>query len=109
MMPRTAKAASLQVHAAEEVLKAWVGARRVEEGAHLYTLHPDLARLARLHEMREGPVLVVQRQPQVAEARVRDVLALGTLLQTANQFETLTPAAGQGVDPGTKPPQGHIR
>src|SRR5215471_8699042 len=104
-----AKAASLQVHAAKEVLKAWVGARCVEERAHLHTMQADLARLARLLEMREGPVLVVQRHPQVAEARVRDVLAPGTLLQTASQLEALRPATGQGVDPGAKPLQAHIR
>ena len=31
------KAASLQVHAAEEVLEAWVGARRVQDGVHIHT------------------------------------------------------------------------
>src|SRR5262245_58821341 len=41
-------AASLQVHAAEEVLKACVGARRVEDGVHLQTSQPGLAHLARL-------------------------------------------------------------
>ena len=53
--------------------------------------------------MREGPILVVQRQPQSAEAHVRDVLQPGTVLQTANQLETLLSAAGQGVNPGAKP------
>src|SRR5215468_2354537 len=101
-----AKAASLQVQAAEEVFKAWVGARRVEDGGHLHTSNqPDLAQFARLHEMREGPILVVQRQPHVSEGHVRDVLSPRTVLQTANQFETLAPATGQGVNPGA--PQLH--
>src|SRR6516162_6880930 len=95
-----AKKASLQVHAAEEVLKARVGARRVEDGTHLHTRQPDLADLACLHEMSEGPILVVQRQPQAADSHVRYMLSSRPLLQTASQLEALRPAAGQGVNPG---------
>src|SRR5262249_14676454 len=56
---RGRRRASLHVPAAEEVLKAWVGARRVEVGVHLHPSQPDFAPLARLHEMREGPIHVV--------------------------------------------------
>src|SRR5215831_18466304 len=94
---------SLQVHAAEEVLKAWVGARRVEDGGHLQTRQHGFAQLARLHEMREGPLLVVQRQPQETDAAVRDIFSPRPVLQTASQLETLRPATGQGVDPGATP------
>src|SRR5262249_13407170 len=103
------KAASLQVHAADEVLKAWVGARRVVGGARLHIKQVGIALLARLHEMREGLVLVVQSQPQNAEVHVRDILPPGTVLQTPSQLEALHPATGQGVNPGAIPLQRDVR
>src|SRR5215471_1328321 len=107
--PKSRKAASLQVHAAEEVLKAWVGARRVEKRGHLHTRQSGIALFARLLEVREAPVLVVQRHPQGADGHVPAVFPPGTVLQTASQLEALRPATGQGVDPGAPPLQPDIR